>query len=63
MAYENALALLEEEFGNEHRTTTAYLQKLENWPSIKSEDAGGLKQLSIFLMTCLNNMDSMTCIN
>ncbi|KAA0188130.1 hypothetical protein HAZT_HAZT006533 [Hyalella azteca] len=38
-AYEKALALLEEEYGNEQRTATAFLQKLHDWPIIKSEDS------------------------
>ena len=62
-AYHQALDLLEEEFGNEHKTATAYLEKLEKWPAIKSEDSEALKQLSIYLMTCSNNMESMTCLN
>jgi len=63
VAYEQAISLLEEEYGNEHRTATAYLQRLENWPTIKSEDGEALRKLSIYLLTCSNNMGSMNTIN
>ena len=62
-AYKQALKLLDEEFGNEHKTATAYLEKLDSWPTIKSEDSDGIKKLAIYLMTCSNNMESMTCVN
>ena len=35
-SYNNALALLEEEYGNEHKIGNTYLEKLDNWPTIKS---------------------------
>lgn len=62
-AYEEALRLFEEEFGNEYRTAIGYLEKLENWPSMKSEDGEGMKTLSIYLMTCANNMGKMATMN
>jgi len=62
-AYSRALKLLEDEFGNEYRTANAYLQKLSAWPIIKTDDYCGLRDLSIFLLTCSNNMDSMGILN
>jgi len=62
-SYNNALALLEEEYGNEYKVGSTYLEKLDNWPSIKSEDVKGLNELSIFLLTCRSNMESMSVLN
>ena len=62
-AYSRALKLLDEEFGNEHSHSNAYIEKLENWKQIKSEDGEGLRELSIFLTTCENNLESMTSLN
>ena len=55
-AYRQALQLLEEEYGNEHKTAAAYLEKLENWPPIKNEDGEKLKELSTYLLTCCNSI-------
>ena len=62
-AYKQALKILAEEYGNEHRTSTAYLEKLEKWQTIKSEDGKALQEFSIYLMTCANSMESMTALN
>jgi len=63
IAYEQAIQLLEDEYGNEHRAAAAYLQKLENWPVIKSEDGEALRKLSVYLLTCVNCMSGMTAMN
>ena len=50
--YTNALSLLEKEYGNPFKIATAYLEKLKNWPAIKTNDALGLRQLYRFLVRC-----------
>ena len=62
IAYSRAINVLEEEFGNEHKASTAYLEKLDKWPTIKSEDGEGLRNLSIYLLTCLNNMGDSSAL-
>jgi len=62
-AFRQALDLLDDEYNNEYRTATAYIRKLEEWPSIKSEDNEGLHNFSIYLLTCANNMETMTSLN
>jgi len=60
IAYAEALRLLSEEYGNSHKTATAYLDKIDKWPQIKGEDGEALRELSIFLLECSNNLDSHT---
>lgn len=63
VTYNEALKLPEQEYGNPHRNATAYLKKLKNWPTIKSEDGEAMRDLSIFLLTSSNNMDTMNTLN
>ena len=63
VSYNTAIKLLEDEYGNEHKSALAYLDKLEKWPDIKSEDGESLKKLAIFLRTCLNNLGDMGIVN
>ena len=61
--YKQALKTLQLEYGNEHHTALSYIEKLENWPAIKSEDGLALRDLAIFLQTCENNMLDMSILN
>ena len=51
--YDDALALLEREYGNPLRIACAYMDKLKNWPSVKHGDGSGYKDLYRFLLQCL----------
>ena len=62
-AYRNAMKTLQEEYGNEYKAAMAYIKKLENVAPIKSEDGEALRDLSITLMTCANNMNHVTSLN
>ena len=62
-AYRAARKLLNEEYGNEFRTSSAFLDKLNNWPSIKAEDATGMSELALFLLSCNTFMASMSSVN
>ena len=48
--YEKALNLLQKEYGDSFKVACAYLEKLNNWPQIKNNDAGALKELHRFLL-------------
>ena len=61
--YEQAMRMLNSEFGNEHKTATAYLEALENWPPVKSEDGKAMQELALFLQACSNNMGNMAILN
>ena len=63
VAYRKAKGLLTEEYGNEFRVSNCYIEKLNNWPTIKSEDATALQDLSLFLLDCLHYQDNMTYRN
>ncbi len=63
LAYSKAIELLTKEFGNEFKVSSAYLQKLENWPPIKNEDPVALENLSVFLIECRNYFDNMSIRN
>ena len=65
--YKNAIKLLEKEFGNEFRIAMAYIEELEKWPNVKSDDGKAMQELSIFL-TCIanemsNNLTSYSQLN
>lgn len=47
--YQRAKALLTENFGSEHKLSAAYMDKINNWPSIRPEDVNALQALSMFL--------------
>lgn len=61
--YRRALQQLRQEFGNEYKIAAAYINKLDRWPSIRSEDAESLRSLSLFLLTCMNYMEDMNYLN
>ena len=46
--YDEAVRLLEKEYGNPFTTSCAYLEKLKSWPQIKNNDGVGLKGLYRF---------------
>lgn len=57
-AYSKAIAVLHKKYGNEYVISEAYLNKLQAWPDIKSEDPKAVEDLSLYLTTCLNLMSS-----
>lgn len=54
--YAMAKHLLEEHFGNEHKITAAYMEKVLNWPVLKPEDVKSLQAYALFLRECCNAM-------
>ena len=52
-----AKMLLKEHFGNDFIITTAYMEKVNVWPSVKFEDTKALKAYGLFLCECSNAMD------
>lgn len=57
--YEEAQKLLEKEYRDPYKVSTAYMQKLSNWPFIKYDDAPALKGFSLFLIKCKNATKSL----
>lgn len=64
--YAKAKTLLKEQFGNEQKITSAYMDKALSWPPIKAEDVKALQDYSLFLRGCCNttegHMLSVQCL-
>ena len=58
--YIEAKRLLNEEYGDSYKISTAYMNKVLGWPAIKFDDAHGLKLFSFFLKRCNNVMKSLS---
>ena len=50
VCYDKALTLLKKEYGDSFKVQCALLEKLNNWPQVKNNDAKGLKELHRFLL-------------
>lgn len=57
--YQEAQKLLEKEYGDTYKISTAYMQKLTSWPALKYDDGPALKRFSFFLTRCNNPMKTI----
>lgn len=57
--YSVAKHLLQEHFGNGLKVTAAYMERINRWPSVKSEDTRGLQAYGLFLRGCSNAMEEL----
>jgi len=57
--YQNAKAELKKEFGRPYVLARAYIDKIEKWPNIKTNDGDALSRLTIFLTKCKGSMASL----
>ena len=62
-SYNKALSVLEKRYGSDILLAQRYLEKLENWPSIRAEDSKALDEFSLFLVSCSNMMSHITHLN
>ena len=62
-AYVPAMNLLKKHYGNAFAIAQAYIERLHNWPAIKSEDGKGLKKFSLFLLVCQGSLMSSVYAN
>ena len=58
--YYEAKGLLDREYGDPYKVSTAYINKVLGWSTLKYDDATGLKQLSFFLKKCNQAMKSLS---
>lgn len=58
--YKEARHLLDKEYGDPYKISVAYTNQLMKWPSVKHDDATGLKRLSLFLVKCKNAMKTIS---
>ena len=63
LAYSKARNLLDQKYNNEFMIANFYIEKLEKWDPIESEDAVGLNELAVFLTRCSALMCSMSSLN
>ena len=58
--YLEARRLLEKEYGDPYKVSSAYMRKLTSWPTLKYDDGPALKSLSIFLRKCNSAMKTIS---
>ncbi len=58
--YSEARRLLQDEYGDSYKISTAYISKVLNWTVIKYDDEVGLKRFSIFLKKIKNAMSAIS---
>ena len=51
--YDQALFLLNREYGNKYKIACAYMEELRKWPQIKQNDANAFKKFYRFLLRCM----------
>lgn len=61
--YLRAKHLLHEHFGNEYKISTAYIERVLNWPNIKPEDPKALNEFALYLNGCCNVMTKLNYMN
>lgn len=59
IGYSTAKHLLKEHFGNEYNISSAYMDKVLAWQSIKSADAKSLQAYALYLCGCCNVMQEL----
>lgn len=57
--YLKAKALLKEHFGNEVKISSAYMDKVLSWKSMRPEDSKALQDYLLFLRACCNAMEDV----
>ncbi|CAB4030179.1 Hypothetical predicted protein [Paramuricea clavata] len=58
--YIEAKRLLDHEYGDPYKTSSAYINKVLSWPMLKYDDPVGLRRFSFFLKKCNNAMKSLS---
>ena len=50
--YDQAMLLLDKEYGNTHLVSSSYIKELRNWETIKQHDSSAYKKFYRFLLKC-----------
>ncbi|XP_043212074.1 uncharacterized protein LOC122376326 [Amphibalanus amphitrite] len=61
--YKDARAALDRKYGDEHRISSAYVDKILSWPQMKSLDVDCLEDFSILIRSCKNAMESLGALS
>ena len=62
-SYNDARMILHKYYGNEIILAQKYIDKLDNWSPIKSEDSKALDEFALYLTTCANMMNNSCYLN
>lgn len=57
--FSKAKWLLQQNFGNEHKIATAYMERALSWPLIRAEDTRALQAYTVYLRGCCNAMEDV----
>ncbi|KAK4326945.1 hypothetical protein Pmani_002549 [Petrolisthes manimaculis] len=58
--YQEARRLLQRKYGDQERITTAYIDRILNWPNLKVDDVEGMEKFSVMLLSCKNAMTGIS---
>ena len=61
--YKEARRALERKYGNEHKISVAYLEKLLQWPCMKPGDVTSLDDFAILLRSCINATEEISALS
>ena len=61
--YRDAKAALDRKYGDEHRISAAYVEKILSWPQMKSMDVDCIEDFSILMRSCKNAMESLGALS
>ena len=62
-SYQQARKVLQKNYGDEFLIAHKHLEKLDQWPSVASEDVSALDELATYLAVCNNMMGNMSHLN
>ena len=61
--YMQARELLETEYGDSFKLSAVYLSRIQEWPTIRTDDYESLKQFALYLTKCKMAMKSVSYLN
>jgi len=64
--YKEARRILKKEYGDPYKVATAFVGKVQTWPSIKPDDSDNLKKFVVYLTKCshaMKNVAHMSVLN
>ncbi len=63
LGYVEARRLLDKEYGDPYKLSMVYIQKIQEWPTLKAGDNSGLKQFALFLKKCSTSMKGISYLS
>ncbi len=63
IGYQEAKEAINKIYGNKFKLTSAYLQKVQDYPHIKAGNSMALNNLALFLLECKNALEGLGCLS